>query len=161
MSAGIQPVDQDAVLDSDPNSEPNQDLDKDPESELDSFWLELATSNFVTARAYQDSSLITQWERNADHFNSNHYRRSAYNSKLYSGRSKLFRPLTRASERSASAKAAAAFFSNLELVNVDPENQNDPEQMMAARVMRNVLHYRLDKSIPLVFNCNGCIPRHK
>ena len=121
----------------------------------DSFWTSLATSNFNSARTYQDSSLTVQWERNADHFNGRHFRRSAYNTKLYRGRSRLFRPLTRASERASSAQAAAALFSNIEIVDIKPENQNDPEQVLSARIIKSVLTYRLKKSIPWYLTCMG------
>ena len=90
-----------------------------------SRWTALAQSNFNTARSYQDASLTSQWERNADHFNNKHYRRSAYNTRMYQGRSRLFRPLSRASERASTAQAAAAFFSNIEIVDIQPRNQND------------------------------------
>ena len=121
----------------------------------DSFWTAMAQSNFNTARTYQDASLTVQWERNADHFNNRHFRRSAYNTRMYKGRSRLFRPLTRASERASSAQAAAALFSNLEIVDVQPENQNDPEQVLSARIIKSVLTYRLNKSIPWYLTCMG------
>jgi len=113
----------------------------------DQVWLDLASNNYTTARSYQDAALTTQWERNADHFNNKHYRRSVYNSKQYRGRSRLFRPLSRAAERSSSAQAAAAYFSNLKMVAVTPGNTNDPEQVAAAHIMEEVLEYRLSKSI--------------
>ncbi|MCJ8292923.1 MAG: hypothetical protein MJK15_00820 [Colwellia sp.] len=121
----------------------------------DSFWTGLAQSNFETARNYQDASLTVQWERNADHFNNRHFRRSAYNSRLYKGRSRLFRPLTRASERASSAQAAAALFSNIEIVDIQPENQNDPEQVLAAKIIKGALEYRLKKSIKWYLTCMG------
>ena len=120
-----------------------------------SFWTALAQSNFDTARYYQDASLTVQWERNADHFNNRHFRRSAYNTRLYKGRSRLFRPLTRASERASSAQAAAALFSNIEIVDIQPENQNDPAQMLSARIIKAVLTYRLTKSIKWYLTCMG------
>ena len=121
----------------------------------DSFWTELAQSNFNTARTYQDASLTVQWERNADHFNNRHFRRSAYNSRLFKGRSRLFRPLTRASERASSAQAAAALFSNIEIVDIQPEDQNNPEQVLSARVIKAALTYRLKKSIQWYLTCMG------
>lgn len=120
-----------------------------------SFWTALAQSNFDTARTYQDASLTIQWERNADHFNNRHFRRSAYNTRLFKGRSRLFRPLTRASERASSAQAAAAFFSNIEIVDIQAENQNDPAQVLSARIIKSVLTYRLTKSIRWYLTCMG------
>lgn len=119
------------------------------------FWLQLASSNYITAKSYQDTSLITQWERNADNFNNRHWRRSAYNSQLYRGRSRLFRPLTRGKERSSSAEFAGAMFSNIEVFTCAAENQNDQFQVAAARVMKSILAYRLDKFIPWYLTAMG------
>lgn len=127
----------------------------DYDEKEDSYWTELAQSNFNSARHYQDASLTIQWERNADHFNNRHFRRSAYNTRLYRGRSRLFRPLSRASERASSAQAAAALFSNIEIVDIQPENQNDPEQVLSARIIKAILTYRLKKSIPWFLTCMG------
>lgn len=128
---------------------------EDPEDNTDQMWLDLAVSNFNTAKSYQDAALTTQWERNADHFNSRHYRRSIYNSKQFRGRSRLFRPLTRAAERSASSQFAAAMFSNMDLVDVRAVNQNDPKQVASAYVMKEILTHRLTKSIKWYLTCMG------
>ncbi len=121
----------------------------------ESFWIQLAEANFTTGRDYQNASLINQWERNADHFNSRHFRRSAFNTRLYKGRSRLFRPLTRGAERSGSAQFAAAMFSNQEIIDVTPENQSDPEQLASARMMTQILQYRLEKAIPWYLTVMG------
>ena len=105
----------------------------------DSEWLQLAADNFTSARYYQDAALTVQWERNADHFNSNHFRRSNYLTRQFKGRSRLFRPLSRSAERSSSASFGQAMFSNLDLVDVVAANQNDPMQVAAARIMKQVL----------------------
>jgi len=124
-------------------------------SKEDEGWIELAHSNFNTAKGYQDSALTTQWERNADHFNNRHYRRSIYNSRFYKGRSRIFRPLTRSAERSASATAAAALFSNMRNTEVRPNNHNDPMQVASANIMQQILEYRLSKTIPWFLTCMG------
>lgn len=132
-----------------------EEEEKAPKEREEAFWLGLAASNFNTARNFQDSSLIVQWERNADHFNSRHFRRSAYNSRLYKGRSKLFRPLSRASERAASAQCAQAHFSNVDALDIEPKNQNDELQLAAARMMKAVIHDRLRNSIPWYLTVMG------
>lgn len=154
---GISPQDVDVPLDPYSGAADGEVFDDGvKESQYDdTFWIGLAEQNFSTGRDYQDSSLTSQWERNADHFNSRHYRRSAYNTKLYRGRSRLFRPLTRAAERSSSAQFAAAMFSNQEIIDVQAENQDDPEQVAAASMMKQILQYRLEKSIPWYLTCMG------
>jgi len=143
----ISPQDQDVIV--------VKDTEATGQERDESFWLGLASANFDTGKSYQDSSLTSQWEKNADHFNSKHYRRSAYNSKLYQGRSRLFRPLTRAAERSGAAQFATAFFSNEDIVSVKPQNESDPEQVAAARMMKQLLQYRLEKTIPWYLTCMG------
>jgi hypothetical protein len=124
-------------------------------SEKEAYFIELARSNFNTAKTYMDTALSTQWEQNADHFNNKHGRRSRYNSKQHKGSSRIFRPLSRASERSSSATAAAALFSNLDVLDLQPENKNDPAQVFSARVMKNIVAYYLDRKIPWYLTVMG------
>lgn len=154
--SGQLPIDSDMPLvDTDPVNNLYHSEGESPDEDDNSFWLGLAASNFTTARAFQDASLIVQWERNADHFNSRHFRRSAYNSSLYRGRSRLFRPLSRASERASSAQFAQSWFSNIDLISVKPKNINDDMQLAAARMMQNILHDRLRNSIPWYLTAMG------
>ncbi|MCP4145388.1 MAG: hypothetical protein GY752_08910 [bacterium] len=131
------------------------DSEQEDQDRTDQFWVDLAESNFNTAKSFQDIALTSQWERNADHFNNKHYRRSIYNTKQFKGRSRLFRPLTRSAERSSSAQAAAALFSNVALLDVKPENHNDPLQVAAAHVMQELVQYRLTKTIKWYLTCLG------
>lgn len=135
-----------------PGQEPFEELEV---GSGDSEWLQLATDNFTSARYYQDAALTVQWERNADHFNSNHFRRSNYLTRQFKGRSRLFRPLSRAAERSSSASFAQAMFSNMDLIDVVASNQNDPLQVAASRIMKQVLQYRLTKTIPWFLTAMG------
>jgi len=152
-SDGQLPIDSDIPISkTDPANTTSSEV---PEDWTEADWLGLASSNFTTARAFQDSGVIVQWERNADHFNSKHFRRSAYNTPLYRGRSRLFRPLTRASERASSAQFAQAMFSNIELVSVTPKNINDDMQLMSARMMKNILQDRLRNTIPWYLTAMG------
>ena len=152
MTQGITPTDTDYVM---ATLAEGAEVELITEESEDSKWLALAVSNFHTAKNYQDAALTTQWERNADHFNNRHYRRSVYNSRMFKGRSRLFRPLTRSAERSSSAQFAAAMFSNMEIISITPENQNDPMQVASAHIMQQVLTYRLEKTIPWYLTCLG------
>jgi hypothetical protein len=121
----------------------------------DPDWLQLASIYYTASRDFQDAALTRQWERNADHFNSQHYRRSVYNTPMYRGRSRIFRPLSRSAERASSAQFASAMFSNMQLVDVQAENQNDPMQLASARIMQKLVQYRLEKTIPWYLTCMG------
>ncbi|RKZ98531.1 MAG: hypothetical protein DRQ42_08730, partial [Gammaproteobacteria bacterium] len=147
------PIDLDYPMEMEGTSEAMESESKLDEG--DQFWVDLAESNFNTAKDFQDVALTTQWERNADHFNNKHFRRSIYNTKQFRGRSRLFRPMTRSAERSSSAQLAAAMFSNVNLLDVQPENHNDPMQVASARVMQELVQYRLTKTIPWYLTCLG------
>lgn len=150
----LTPTDTDIPLDFN-ETDGTAGIEKIEAPDRDSEWIELATSNFTAGKTYMDSALTNQWERNADHFNSRHYRRSAYNSKLYKGRSRLFRPLTRAAERSSSSKLASAMFANRDVAITEPENQNDEFQVASSRIMNEILNYRLEKTIPWYLTVMG------
>jgi hypothetical protein len=81
-------------------------------------------------------------------FQSKHPADSKYNSEAYKYRSKLFRPKTRSVIRKNEAAMAAAFFSNMDVVNVQPANDKDPKQVLASKLHKELLQYRLTKSVP-------------
>jgi hypothetical protein len=95
-----------------------------------------------------DANFRKQWEDALRMFQSKHPLDSKYNSDAYKYRSKLFRPKTRSVIRKNEAAAAAAFFSNIDVVNIDPANQKNQEQVLGALLYKELLQYRLTKSIP-------------
>ena len=46
-------------------------------------------------------------------------------------------------------------FSNMDVVDIQPLNQNDKWQLAAARMMKQVMQFRLDRSIPWYLTCMG------
>src|SRR4029078_9299224 len=57
--------------------------------------------------------------------------------------------------RKNEATAALAFFSNPDVLNLDPENSDSMEQIVGAEVMQHVLQYRLTKTIPCFLTVIG------
>lgn len=111
-------------------------------------WLSVARRSFEASTTYLDANWRKRWEDNLALFQSRHPTDSKYNSDAYKHRSRLFRPKTRASVRKNEAAAAAAFFSNVDVVSVEPENQSDPAQVIGAELQGQLLNYRLQKTIP-------------
>ena len=111
-------------------------------------WLELAKSAFDDSTSYVDTNFRTQWNTNLAHFQNKHATDSKYNSDTYKHRSRLFRPKTRSVIRKNEAAAAVAFFSNPEVVSIEPINKTDPNAVASARLMKEVVNYRLEASIP-------------
>jgi hypothetical protein len=111
-------------------------------------WLSIARDSFSASTSYMDTNWRKTWEDNLALFQSRHPAGSKYNSDLFKARSRIFRPKTRSVVRKNEAAAAEAFFSNVDVVSVEAENQSNPIQQASAEVMFQLLNYRLQKSIP-------------
>lgn len=120
-------------------------------------WLKRAGDAYRFSTSYIDSNYRKQWEDSIRVFNNQHTSDSKYNTELYRKRSNLFRPKTRAVIRKNEAAAASAYFSNLELISVDPLNEGIKEERISAEVMQQIIKYRLTKSIPWFLVMMGAI----
>jgi len=120
-------------------------------------WINRAKDAFRFSTTYVDSNYRNNWEDSIRAFNNQHPSSSKYNSDLFKKRSNLFRPKTRAIIRKNEAAAAAAYFSNLELLSINPLNESIKEERISADVMEQVLRYRLTKSIPWFLLTMGAI----
>jgi hypothetical protein len=83
-------------------------------------------------------------------FQSKHPLDSKYNSEAYKYRSKLFRPKTRSVIRKNEAAAATAYFSNVDVVNVAPANEQDPQQVASRRDVQGAPAVPPDEDDPVV-----------
>jgi len=111
-------------------------------------WMRRAKDALEFSTTYIDSNYRRQWEDSLRAFNNQHSSASKYNTEVFRKRSNLYRPKTRAVIRKNEAASAAAFFSNLDRVNIEPQNPSDKDQRMSAEVMQELIQYRLTKSIP-------------
>jgi hypothetical protein len=118
-----------------------------PQAPANDF-LQLARDAFSASTTWFDASVRRQMESNIRQFQGVHPAGSKYHSDTYKNRSKLFRPKTRAAVRKNEAVACEAFFSNADTVVCEAENDADPQQRAAAKLIRSLLQYRLEKSIP-------------
>lgn len=120
-------------------------------------WLKRAKDAFRFSTTYVDSNYRKQWDDSIRAFNNQHAGDSKYNSELFRKRSNLFRPKTRAIIRKNEAAAAAAFFSNFDLIDVTATNQSDKAELVSAEVTKQLIQYRLSKSIPWFQVCIGAV----
>lgn len=120
-------------------------------------WLKRATDAFKFSTTYIDSNYRRQWDDSIRAFNNQHAGDSKYNSELFRKRSNLFRPKTRAIIRKNEAAAAAAFFSNIDLIDITATNQSDKAELVSAEVTKQLLQYRLSKTIPWFQVCIGAV----
>ena len=112
------------------------------------FWLQQAKDAYSESTSYIETNYTSQWRDNLRLFQNKHKVNSKYYAEAYKARSKVFRPETRSAITRAEAGAAAAFFSSEDVVNVEAENPQDPMQSASAQVMRELMQYRLTKTIP-------------
>lgn len=108
----------------------------------------LARDCYEASTNWVNSGKRARWTESLRAFQSLHSIDSKYYSREYSYRTVLFRPKTRAMVRKAEAQTAAAFFSNEDVVNIEPTDEDDPEQAASAAIIKELLQYRLTKTIP-------------
>lgn len=123
--------------------------------ETKSIWLSRAQEAYDISTSFIDNNYRQQWEDNIRHFQNKHHASSKYNKDTYKYRSKVFRPKTRAAVRNNESAAAAAFFSNQDVVSIEPTNPNDTAQIASAEINTELLNYRLQNTIPWFLTCIG------
>lgn len=111
-------------------------------------WIKLAKDADERSTTYFENNYRKRWEDDLRMFQSKHPRDSKYNADAYKYRSRIFRPKSRSVVRKNEATAALAFFSNPDVLSIDPENPEDMNQIISAEVMQHVMQYRLTKTIP-------------
>ena len=88
----------------------------------------------------------TSWMRSIKAYRSEHPAESKYWTEPFKNRTKLFRPKTRTAVRKNMATAAAAFFSNSDVVTIRAQFDDDPVKLASAEVLHQLLNYRLDRT---------------
>lgn len=111
-------------------------------------WLKLAADAFSASTNYVDGNYRKKWEDGLRMFQSRHPTDSKYLTDTYKHRSKLFRPKSRSLVKKYEAATAAAFFSNTDVISTAAINQNDKKQAASAALWKEVLQYRLTKTVP-------------
>lgn len=89
-----------------------------------------------------------KWNDSLRAFQGLHPSGSKYLSGDYRYRSRLFRPKTRAMVRKAEASTAQAFFGNEDIVNIQAQDDDDKRQQASAEINKQLIQYRLTKTIP-------------
>ena len=126
-------------------------MDMDDSDDLlpeDDKWLNMARDAFEQSSDWFDSSMRPTIEKTLAHFQNRHAPGSKYHSDSYKFRAKGFRPKTRAAIRRNEAAAATAYFSTSDMVNVTAEDSSNPQNVVSAAVLTELLNYRLDDTIP-------------
>jgi hypothetical protein len=120
-------------------------------------WMRVAKETWRSSTNFFDTNYRKRIEDSIRAFNSQHSQDSKYNSQAYQKRSNIYRPKMRSIERKNEAAAAAAFFSNVDVVDINAENQGDKLQLASAAINKELLQYRLERSIKWFQVCLGGI----
>lgn len=127
----------------------------DPATATGPDWVRLARESYEASTTFLQGDVRRDWEDNIRMFHSRHPEQSKYLSDAYKHRSKIFRPKTRAAVRKDEAATAAAFFSTADIMSVQAEDETNPLQAANAVLMREILNYRLTRTIPWFLTCMG------
>jgi hypothetical protein len=111
-------------------------------------YLKLCRESYDASTTYIDANYRKVWEDSLRMFQSKHPKDSKYLSESYKHRSKIFRPKTRSVIRKNEAATAAAFFANTDVVSTEAVDAANANQRAGSDLMKEVLNYRLQKSIP-------------
>lgn len=119
--------------------------------------LQLAQDAFDASTSFLDANWRADLDYSVKTFRGEHASGSKYLSPEYLHRSRLVSPKTRSIIRKNEAAGAVALFSNMDIVNLDPGNPDDVMSVAATAAMKEILEYRLQKSIPTFEICLGGI----
>lgn len=108
--------------------------------------MRLTRSAFSQGKSYQEQVLQPRWTSSYNAFNNKHSSESKYASARFRGRSRLFRPKTRATARKKQAEAAAALFSTADALIVKASDESNETLVAGAELINELIHYRLDRA---------------
>lgn len=116
---------------------------------IDQRAFDLSVQAYSASDNYFTGSVQAGMDDDLRRFYGLHPQGSKYSSPEYQGRSKLFRPKTRAAIRSQEATAAEAFFSTEDVLSVMPENEDDPTHKASSEIWQTILQARLTRPGPV------------
>ena len=122
--------------------------EEEPEDEEEPDWEVRARNAYRTSTDFTDTNFRRPLEDALRAFNNQHPSDSKYNSETFRKRSNLYRPKIRTIIRKNEAALCAALFSNLDLIETEPFNSSDLEEIVSAEVMKALLQYRLTVTMP-------------
>ena len=125
---------------------PSDQPAKSEAAPLPDRYLTLANNAYEESSTYWEANFYRTWQHSLSNFRSKHPAGSRYHSDYYKNRSKLFRPKTRAGVRRGEAAANMAFFATDDSVVVQPEDEKNDLNVLAAEIRKaqiDLLNYRL------------------
>lgn len=118
-------------------------------------WASNGGDAHVQSESYFDANVRRQTERNIAHFSNRHAPGSKYYSPQYKHRNKGFRPKTRSMVRKNESALAKALFLTTDVVHISAERDWDPQQKASASVIKDLMQYRLEETMPWFMTVQG------
>lgn len=118
-------------------------------------FLKLSQEAFDASSAYLDANWRPDLDYSLRAFRNEHAAGSKYLTTEYAARSRLYRPKTRSIIRKNEAAGAVALFSNMEIVDLQPGDPDNPMSVASRDAMKALLEYRLSKTLPTFEICMG------
>lgn len=109
-------------------------------------WLGMARNAYDSSESWLQVNQRAIWAKNFAHYRSEHSPDSPILADVNRHRPKYFWPRTRTLVRAIQAAAASAYFSSSDVVVVEAQDQDNREQNNAARLMKELLNYRLSNA---------------
>jgi hypothetical protein len=125
---------------------PEEDIPEIDVSEVQ--WLSRSRTAYDTSTSFFDNNVRGDLDDSIRAFHSQHKSSSHYATSTSHFTSKVYRPKTRSVMMKYEAMADAAYFSNPDVISIEPENASDKEEIVSAAVMKALVQYRLTKTIP-------------
>lgn len=132
------PPGENAALTGDPAARGTGDID----------WTGMARAAFDASTNWINGSRRAKWGDSLRMFQGEHTTGSKYLGTDYRYRSRLVRPKSRTTVRRTEAATAAAFFGSDDLCSITAENEDDPAQLASARLNKELVNYRLTRTLP-------------
>ncbi len=110
--------------------------------------LSLAKEAYEASSVFIDTNYRADWDYSIKAFRNEHAAGSKYLADEFKSRSRIFRPKTRSIIRKNEAAAMQAMFSNKEFCYTEPQDPDSMQSVAAAACMKELLQYRMTRSIP-------------
>lgn len=111
-------------------------------------WVQMARNAFESSESWLQINQRAIWARNFAHYRSEHAPDSPILSEANKHRPRHFWPKSRTLVRDIQASAAAAYFASSDIVAIEAQDSDNKAQVEAACLMKELLNYRLDQTIP-------------
>lgn len=98
------------------------------------------------SKRFNQTYLAAARERSYKAYRNEHFAQSKYATKRWEGRSRLFKPKTRAFVKKSMSAAANALFSTQDVVHIEPADNSNPQQVASAALKQELINYRLDRT---------------